>query len=98
MTNIQINLEKDFLSTYERITSIKPVPGRLAVAKDGNYYWLYYAGLGQTGYHELPDMEQKIVRLLLKKKELNITDDTYAIPIFGEDSLIGEAIFKIISK
>ena len=98
MTNIQISLEKDFLKKYQRITSIQPVPGHLSQAKDGKFYWLYYAGMGQTNYHKLQDMEQEVVRLLLKTKILNITDETYAIPIFGEDSLIGEAIFKIISK
>jgi len=93
-----MNLENDFFQKYEQITTIKPIPGALSLAKNGAFYWLNYAGMGETDYHELSKNEQGIVKKLVKTNELNITGDTYVIPIHGDDHLIGEIKFKIISK
>ncbi len=93
-----MDLKNDFIQKFEKLTSMKPVPSSLGAAKDGNYYWLYYAGMGQTEYHKLPDMEQKIAEELCDEGWLKRNGEIFRIPVFGEDSLLGEVRFEILEK
>lgn len=93
-----IDLASDFIQRYIRITTTKPVPGMLGLAKNGDFYWLYYSGMGQTNYHKLSDMHQKIAESLIKEKSLKTTDETRILPVYGKHELIGEIVFNLVHR
>ena len=43
-----MNPTDKFFTKYSRLTSLKPAPAILCWAKDNNYYWVYYVGLGNN--------------------------------------------------
>jgi hypothetical protein len=83
---------------YDEYTAAKPIPRRLARAKDGNYYWLYYSGLGETNYHRLPDFEQDLVNTLLEEKVLSVTTTLRKLPTFDEKGNVHVIAFNLLAK
>jgi len=92
-----MSIEEAFSSKFERNTTMKPIPCKLAMGSNGDFYWFYYAGMGETNYHKLPDFEQPIVNSLLAKKTFIISDEVQTISVINEQSL-SEIVFKIITK
>ena len=93
-----MNLEDDLLKKFRRLTSLMPVSSKLALAKNKKLYWLYYAGMGQTDYHEMPEFEQKVAHEMLSKNIFYITDKTQTLPVFDDKGFSGEIVFKIVAE
>lgn len=92
-----MNLEKSFNEKYDRLTSLKPIPAKLAKEENGGFVWLYYCGLGQYDYHSLHETEQGLVENLILKKKLLLTEKTVVIPTIYSRNILEERCFKVIS-
>lgn len=93
-----MNLEDDLLNRLEKINSIRPISGNLGIAKNGEFFWLYYSGMGETNQRKLPASSQKVAKSLIQQKRLRISNKTIALPIFREQREYETVLLKIVVR
>lgn len=56
--------------------------------REDNFFWLYYAGMGDTGIHHIQD-EKTLgeINEALSSNKLFISDEIISLPIYIEDSV-----------
>lgn len=88
----------DFLTLFQKNTTTGLVPSQLGLDRDGNLHWLYYGGMGETNCHQLSQVDQQIAKEAMAQQLLVVSDDTRTIPVFDEQGVMGEVVFKLIIK
>ena len=64
---------------------MKPIPCRLGKGNDGNYYWIYYAGMGDYSFEPVQERWLPALESFAKTGELRQTDETATLPLYFED-------------
>jgi hypothetical protein len=56
--------------------------------REDNFFWLYYAGMGDTGIHHIQDEDTlQSIKDELLCKDLLISDEIIKLPLYMDDSV-----------
>jgi len=76
---------ESFLIKFKRLSDAKPVPTQLGVGKDNNFYWIYYAGMGQYSFYKVSTETSIEIKKLLRYDTLGISEELLCVDVHAVD-------------
>ena len=81
------DLLNEFTDVYRRLITMKPIPCRLVMGRDQQFYWIYYAGLGECAFHPIQENFRSLLDSLKDTGKLVSKGETVTLPVSFENEI-----------